>query len=119
MAKTGILQKLFHGNAPVERRARSAEEIESWLRDRIASALRLDSDKIDPRQPFADYGLDSRTAVSISGELEEWLATEVPPTLMWDYPTIASAAAFLEKPISPANGKGGSSKSMSDCDARD
>ena len=73
----------------------SAETIQSWLIARIASMLELDSASIDPRQPFTYYGLGSVQAVSLTGELEEFLSRKLSPTLAWDYPTIELLAKYL------------------------
>ena len=72
-----------------------AAEVEGWLVERIASYAELRIEEIDVRIPFERYGLDSRTAASLSGELEEWLGVSIPATLLWDYPTIAEASTFL------------------------
>jgi acyl carrier protein len=81
---------------------RQAGEIEAWLIARLATMLDVPAAEIDPRQPFADFGLDSRGAVSLSGQLEEWLGREVPPMLVWEYPNIETAAAFLGSGEAPA-----------------
>ncbi len=95
MAKMRVLQRLLGDSTAAEKPVRQVEEIEAWLIARVATVLDLPAGDVDPRQPFADFGLDSRTAISISGELEEWLGREVPPTLVWDHPSIEAAAAFL------------------------
>jgi acyl carrier protein len=67
---------------------RSAEEIQEWLVNHLASALSISPDTIDVTALFDDFGLDSPTAVGMTGELEEWLGKRVDPTLIFDYPTI-------------------------------
>ena len=73
----------------------SEKEIQDWLVARIAKALDASSDRIDVEAPFARLGLDSRTAVGMSGELEKWLGRRLSPTLIWDFPTIAALARHL------------------------
>lgn len=73
----------------------SAAEIERWLVERIASYAELSREEVDVRIPFERYGLDSRTAASLSGELEDWLGASIPATLLWDYPTIAEVSGYL------------------------
>jgi acyl transferase domain-containing protein/acyl carrier protein len=46
-------------------------------------------------EPLERCGLSSRDAVALSGDLEEWLGTDVSPTLAWEYPTIEKIAAHL------------------------
>ncbi len=71
------------------------ETIQAWLITKVSSALSISPDQIDPRQTFASFGLDSRTAVSLSGDLERWLGRRLPPTLVWDYPTIDALTDHL------------------------
>jgi len=75
----------------------SAEEIERWLVEQIASYAELSTEEVDAHIPFERYGLDSRTAASLSGELEDWLGASIPATLLWDYPTIAEVSRFLSQ----------------------
>lgn len=86
-------------NAP--RRDMRAEAIQSWLATRIAAILELDSASIDPRQPFTYYGLGSIQAVSLTGELEDFLNRKLSPTLAWDYPTIELLANYLAEGTPP------------------
>src|SRR5262249_57103066 len=44
---------------------------------------------------FADYGLGSKDAVLLVGELEQWLACRVSPTLLYRYPNIDALASHL------------------------
>ncbi len=74
---------------------RSEKEIEDWIVQRVAETLAVDAHGLDRTLPFAEFGFDSRTAVRLSGELEELLGLELSPTLVWDYPTIESMAKFL------------------------
>jgi acyl transferase domain-containing protein/acyl carrier protein len=75
--------------------ATERQEIETWLIEQLADRLGVERDSIDPHEPFASYGLTSREAVVLSGELEERFGRMLSPTLIWDYPTIAALAAFL------------------------
>lgn len=72
-----------------------AEDIQTWLVTRIAAIVEIDPASIDPRQPFTYYGLGSVQAVSLTGELEEFLSRTLSPTLAWDYPTIELLANYL------------------------
>lgn len=69
--------------------------LQTWLVTRIASMLEMDSASIDPRQPFTYYGLGSVQAVSLTGDLEDFLGRKLAPTLAWDYPTIELLANHL------------------------
>lgn len=73
----------------------SAEVILAWLVNRLADHWEVPAEEIDPDCPFADFGIDSRTSVSLSGELETLLGRELTPTLVWDYPTVNAVVAHL------------------------
>jgi acyl carrier protein len=72
-----------------------ADEIVDWLVERLAERLAVSREEVDIREPLANYGLSSKQAVVLSGDLEEWLGRDLPATLLWDYPTIEQVAAHL------------------------
>ena len=89
---------------PAEKLApKRSGDIERWLVDRLAVLLHLDPRAFDVRRPFATYGLGSLKAVELAGELEQWLAHPLSPTLIYDYPTIESLAAHLEGDSPPTH----------------
>jgi acyl carrier protein len=75
----------------------TTEALEEWLANRLATVLGTPPAAIDLRTPFASYGLDSRAAIKLSGELERLLGRRLSPTLAWDYPTIEDLARFLAR----------------------
>ena len=83
-------------------RPKDREAIQAWLIKRVSAALSLNPDEIDVRETFSSFGLDSRTAVSLSGDQERWLGRRLPPTLVWDYPTIDALARHLDAAGSPS-----------------
>ena len=76
--------------------------LRSVLIEMLARELRLPAASVVTDKPLTQYGLDSMAAVTISGDLEEMLDTELPSTLLWDCPTIDDLALFLEQKL-PAN----------------
>ncbi|MBP2654775.1 MAG: non-ribosomal peptide synthetase [Firmicutes bacterium] len=74
---------------------KTSNEIEKWLRLRLAERLKVEPSKIDICEPLYNYGLDSSSAVTITGEMGEWLGQDISPTLVWDYPTIEDITRFL------------------------
>jgi myxalamid-type polyketide synthase MxaB len=74
-----------------------AKEIQAWLLAHLASHLSLVKEELDVDQPFTNYGLDSKEAVNLAGELEDWLGTRLSPTLLWQYPTIATLSQYLSQ----------------------
>ncbi len=73
----------------------ASDSIESWLVAKITAKLGLNPQEIDISEPLINYGLDSVAAVTLSGELADWLKREISPTIVYDYPTIASLASYL------------------------
>jgi acyl carrier protein len=80
---------------------RTEADIVAWLTRRIAQETGLSIDEIEVTSSFANFGLDSRTAVSLSSELEKLLGQELPPTLIWDFPTINDVANHLSSLVKP------------------
>ncbi len=73
----------------------SVEGVQAWLTANLAEALGIDPREIDIHEPLESYGLSSRDAVSLTGDLEDWLSRRVSPTLVWEYPTIEAIAHYL------------------------
>ena len=80
---------------PSEPLTSSVEVIQSWLVAKIAQNLSLAPESINVGESLTRYGLDSIDAVTLVGDLEDWLDAELPDTLFWDYPTIEKASEYL------------------------
>lgn len=61
-----------------------------------------------PEAPFLSAGLDSLSAVELRDELQRSLGLRLPGTLIFDYPTPTSLAAFLQQQAVQATGAIGS-----------
>ena len=66
----------------------SDEAIRTLLRQLVVDVCHLTPDELDDERPLAEYGLQSRDAVGISGQLETALNRSLPATLLWENPTI-------------------------------
>lgn len=84
---------------------KTKEVIQDWLVSRLAEELGIDKSAIDPREPFDSLGLSSRDAVTLSGDLEDWLTHRLSPTILWEYPTIETMARYLAELDAGGNGK--------------
>ena len=73
----------------------STAEIQEWLVQTFSKLLGVEPDQIDVNEPLSFLGLESIEAITIAGELTEWLGYEITPTLVWDYQTINEIADFL------------------------
>uniref|UniRef100_UPI000AF4071B beta-ketoacyl synthase N-terminal-like domain-containing protein n=1 Tax=Actinomadura hibisca TaxID=68565 RepID=UPI000AF4071B len=65
------------------------------LVEEIARRSRTAAADIDPDRPLEEFGLASRDAVAIAGDLEQMLGRSLPATLVWEYPTINKLSAAL------------------------
>ncbi|MCH9648352.1 MAG: SDR family NAD(P)-dependent oxidoreductase [Deltaproteobacteria bacterium] len=70
-------------------------DIAQWMTQRLAARLVVEPHQVDPRQPFARYGLGSEAMVSLAAELEEWLGRELPQTLLYEHGSIEAASRHL------------------------
>jgi acyl carrier protein len=92
----------------------SKESIAAWLVHWIAKELGLPPEVIETEKSLLDYSLSSVTAMMLVGDLEERLGLTLPPTLVWDYPSIAAIADFLTEQLA----KEGTATSQSNGDVR-
>ncbi|MFI0406408.1 SDR family NAD(P)-dependent oxidoreductase [Actinomadura sp. 3N508] len=72
-----------------------AESIRRYLIEQIARRSGIAVADVDPDRPLEEFGLASRDAVAIAGELEELLERSLPATLVWEHPTIDRLSAAL------------------------
>ena len=72
-------------------------EIQNWIVNYIAELTEVNPDRIDITISFDNYGLDSSAAVGLTGDLEDWLGTEINPTLLYDYPTVEAVVQYLSR----------------------
>lgn len=70
-------------------------EIREWLISNIAALVEIDPQNIDIQKPLEYYGMDSMQAMHLSGDLADWLGSQLSPTVVWDYPTIELLASHL------------------------
>jgi acyl-CoA synthetase (AMP-forming)/AMP-acid ligase II/acyl carrier protein len=71
------------------------ENIRPWLIDKVTQHLGLPAGEFDPHRPFSDYGLASKDAVELSGDLGDWLGSRFSPALLWKYPSVDTLADHL------------------------
>lgn len=78
---------------------KTQKEISSQMAGLIAKALGSHAEHIECDIPMSKLGLDSVMVIELSKELEDWLQTEVDPTIAWDHPTINAMASYLAKQV--------------------
>jgi acyl carrier protein len=70
-----------------------------WLTAQLASYLEVPATAIDPMVPLAEIGVDSVHAVSLVGDVEAHFDIDVDATLIFDYPTLAHIAEFIDEAV--------------------
>ena len=78
--------------------------LEEWLIGWIAKELDLAPSEIETSKSLLNYSLSSVSAMMLVGDLEEWLGLTLPPTLVWDYPSIAAIADYLMEQLEASSG---------------
>lgn len=86
-------------------RPKEATELKSWLlariRECVAAVMKLaDAEEVDARVPLPDYGVDSIMTIALRQKLQSALKVKVPPTLMWNYPTVGDMVEWFFKEVS-------------------
>ncbi|MER7690931.1 SDR family NAD(P)-dependent oxidoreductase [Streptomyces sp. NPDC097610] len=72
-----------------------AAELRSALVQLVSDISGISPEQLDDGRPLAEYGLTSRDAVGLTGELEKLLDRSLATTLLWEYPTIGQLVAAL------------------------
>ena len=67
----------------------------AWISDWVANELGLAGEEIDGDRSLLEYSLSSVSATILVGDLEDRLGLELPPTLVWDHPTVNGLAEHL------------------------
>jgi acyl carrier protein len=73
----------------------SKAQVADWLIDWIAKETRMPAAGIETGHSLLQYSLSSVTATILVGDLEDWLGCQLPPTIVWDYPSIDEMADFV------------------------
>jgi acyl carrier protein len=70
-------------------------QIATWLKNYLVELLGLDAGGVSGSATFERYGLDSSAAVGMTGDLSEWLGSEVDAAATFDHPSIDKLAHAL------------------------
>ncbi|MFI5708843.1 acyltransferase domain-containing protein [Kribbella sp. NPDC051620] len=76
-------------------------DLRRFLVDRVARACELPPADVDADRLLEQYGVASRDAVAVTGELEEVLGRRLEPSSVWRYPTINQLIRGLLSPAAP------------------
>lgn len=81
----------------------TVEELRVWLRNWVVETTGVEPEEVTDTKPLENFGLSSRDAVVLSGELENLLGTHLDATVAYEYPTIAQLADRLINEIGRAH----------------
>ncbi|MFD4293690.1 polyketide synthase Pks13 [Rhodococcus sp. NPDC058532] len=70
-------------------------QLREWLRNWVAGVTGQPVDQISDDRPMEEFGLSSRDAVALSGEIEDLLGVTLSATVAYQHPTIASLATRI------------------------
>ncbi|MFI7237403.1 amino acid adenylation domain-containing protein [Streptomyces cyaneofuscatus] len=71
------------------------EHVRAAVERILAETLKLTADELAADKPFADYGLDSLTGVSLVHRLNESLSTDLDPSVLFENPSIRRLTSFI------------------------
>ena len=67
-------------------------ELRDWLREWVSEATGMPADQISEDRPMEEFGLSSRDAVALGGDIEDKTGVVLTATVVYQHPTIASLA---------------------------
>ncbi|BAZ48525.1 hypothetical protein NIES4103_11330 [Nostoc sp. NIES-4103] len=82
---------------------KTQEQISKWIKIYLADILEVEAEKVDENYEFERFGLNSSAAVSLVGDLEEWLGFELSPSLFFEFNTIAQVSTYLAEAAQEEN----------------
>lgn len=68
------------------------EVVSTWLKRWMAREFAVRPETVADTDRFAAYGMDSVAAMMLVSALEDWTGTDLPPTLVWDHPSVDAIA---------------------------
>ncbi|MDE0839026.1 MAG: acyl carrier protein [Kiritimatiellae bacterium] len=73
----------------------SVDEVAHWLADYLSCLLKIRADQVDPDLPFDNYGIDSKSAAAMVGDLSAWLKRDLELAIIYDFPSIEALSRYL------------------------
>lgn len=74
---------------------RTTQEAVEWITSYLSRRLDIAPASIGLDVPFTEYGVDSIFAVIMSVDLADWTGHDLPPNLLYEYPTIKGLAGYI------------------------
>jgi phthiocerol/phenolphthiocerol synthesis type-I polyketide synthase A len=92
-------------------------EVEDGLRSILARELHMPEADFETDRPFAEMGLNSVMAMTVRRETEQLVGFELSVTMLFNYPTVASLAAYLAAKVSPEKDSDDADGGLADSDS--
>ena len=73
------------------------------LRRVLETAQLVQGAELDPEAPLLQAGMDSLATVELSQRLGQTLGVALPATLVFDYPSVAAIAAYVDAKLRAAD----------------
>ena len=77
----------------------TTDSVQHWIMQWAARRSGRDLGRINPRESFDAFGMDSLLAVEFAHDLGAWIGTEIDETIVWNYPTIETLSLFVADKI--------------------
>ncbi|MCW3465039.1 acyl carrier protein [Chitinophaga nivalis] len=74
---------------------KSATDIQSFIKEKIGTALEIPVDNMDIDQDIETFGLDSIMVVHITADLSTWAGQSLDPSLFYKHNTIRSSSGYI------------------------
>jgi len=78
----------------------STDAHRDWVNCWLVNHLEIKPEELDPNENLLMYGMDSVNAIMLVGDLESHFELRLPPTLVWDHPTINTLVDIVKQSIS-------------------
>ena len=75
------------------------ESLRAWLVSELARRVKCPESQVDTAKSFDAYGLDSRTAVQVSGALEKIVERRLSPAILFEHETTDDLADHLTREL--------------------
>jgi len=71
------------------------DDVRRMLVSDVARLMKIRVEKIDPKVELSEYGFDSISLTELTNKLNKKIGLALPPTLLFEYPTIDGFAGYL------------------------
>jgi 6-methylsalicylic acid synthase len=75
------------------------ERVVADVQEQVAAELNLTAQAIEPKRPLIELGVDSLLTVALRVRLQRRYGVDLPATILWGRPTVATLAAYLVETV--------------------